>query len=48
MKLGVFNKPFVEIKTRFEEKIDPGPENPILVPSSFEDSGDTVRSARII
>ena len=47
MKLGMF-KPFVEIKTRFEEKIDRGSGNPISEPSSFEDSGVTLRSARII
>ena len=46
MKFGVLEA-FVQIKTRFEEKLDPGMKNPILGPSSFEDSGDTVRSARL-
>ena len=36
------------IKTGFEEKVHPGPETPIFGPSSYEDSGDRVSSARII
>ena len=35
---------FVGIKRGFKGKIHPGPEKPIFGPSSYEDSGDTVRS----
>ena len=42
-----WSDPLVEIKMGFEEKIQPGPKNPILGPSSFEDSGQVTRGARI-
>ena len=47
MKFGQ-NNHFVIIKTGFKENFQPGPKIPISGPSSYEDSGDRVSSARII